>query len=250
MPTGGAVTIETRNVEVDEAFAGKHPQAAPGPYVMLAVTDTGCGMSAEVQSQIFDPFFTTKGVGRGTGLGLATVRAIVEQSGGFLSVASAPSQGSTFEIYLPALGASKPPTKPDRSAAVAPGGTETVLLVEDDESVRALMREILEEVGYTVLEASGGPEAVRLADEQSQPIDLLITDVVMPEMGGRQLVERLTLTRPGMKVLYVSGYTDDAVVHHGVLQADVAFLQKPFTLVGLAHKVRQTLDAPAPAPRV
>jgi PAS domain S-box-containing protein len=249
MPTGGEVIVETRNVEVDEAFAATHPGASPGSYVLLAVTDTGCGMSAEVRSRIFEPFFTTKRVGRGTGLGLATVRTIVEQSGGFLSVASKPGEGSTFGVYLPALDAPVPARELDLGAAAVPGGTETILLAEDDDSVRALTREILQEVGYTVLEAPSGAEAVRIAERYPQPIDLLITDVVMPEMGGRKLVERLALVRPGLKVLYVSGYTDDAVVLHGVLQADVAFLQKPFTIAAIARKVRQTIDAPAAAPR-
>jgi nitrogen-specific signal transduction histidine kinase/ActR/RegA family two-component response regulator len=239
MPSGGKLTIETATVELDETFA----ETRPGRYVLLAVTDTGQGMTPEVKARVFEPFFTTKGSGRGTGLGLATVRTIAEQNRGFVAVYSEPGRGSTFKVYLPTL---------DGSARVEPagltpggpvGGTETILLVEDEDAVRAVTRRILQGLGYTVVEASGGFEALRWAEQFAGTIDLLVTDVVMPDLGGRKLVEELTLVRPGLKVLYLSGYTDDAVVRHGVLHADVAFLQKPFTVEALARKVRQTLAA-------
>jgi signal transduction histidine kinase/CheY-like chemotaxis protein len=244
MPTGGKLTIETTNVDLDESVQGLHPQAAPGHYVMLTVTDTGSGMTPEVQARIFEPFYTTKGPGKGTGLGLATVRAIAEESAGFVSVNSEPGRGTTFKMYLPALGAIAPTERSAADLDAIPRGNETILLAEDEEPVRSLTCRILQQLGYTVVAASGGAEAIRLAEQHVGPIDLLVTDVVMPEINGRKLAERLTLMRPGLKVLFLSGYTDDAVVRHGVLQADVAFLQKPFAIEALARKVRQSLDLP------
>jgi len=220
------------------------PEARPGSYVLLAVTDTGTGITPEVRAHLFEPFFTTKELGRGTGLGLATVYGIVKQTGGFIVVNSEPGGGTVFKLYFPI--AEEPVStekKPPGTEAMATG-TETILLVEDEETVRLLVGTVLQQAGYTVLDASNGTVAFLLAGEHPGRVHLLITDVVMPEMGGRQLVERLTALRPDLKVLYLSGYTDDAVVRHGVLQAEVAFLQKPFTMAALTSKVRQVLDEP------
>jgi CheY-like chemotaxis protein len=244
MPAGGQLTIETRNALLEAAYAQTHAEVQPGPYVLLAVSDTGCGMDKETQAKIFEPFFTTKGVGKGTGLGLSTVYGIVKQSGGFIQVYSEPGQGSCFKIYLPRL---KEPAPADRGRSapfIIPGGTETILLVEDDERVRQLARMALEGVGYTLLEASNGAEALRLSAAHPGPIHLLVTDVVMPQMSGRQLAAQLSSARPALKVLYVSGYTDDAIVRHGVLEKGLVFLQKPFTPAVLARKVREVLGPP------
>jgi two-component system cell cycle sensor histidine kinase/response regulator CckA len=241
MPRGGKLTIETRDVELDAAYAATRPDVAPGPYVLLAVCDTGTGMTGAVMAHIFEPFFTTKEVGKGTGLGLAAVHGIVKQSGGHVAVYSEPGLGTTFKVYLPRVGPA--PAREERPAALPlPRGRETVLLVEDEEALRGLSRRILESCGYTVLEAGIGADALRVAEEHAGPIELLVTDVVMPGMGGRELSERLTAARPGLRALYVSGYTDDAIVRHGVLAAESAFLQKPFTPAALARKVREVLD--------
>jgi len=242
MPQGGKLTIETGNVDLDENYAAAHSEVKPGRYVMLAVTDTGCGMTPEVQARIFEPFFTTKEVGKGTGLGLATVYGIVKQSGGSVNLYSEPGHGTAFKVYLPAVEQTISTGDSQHGVKVTAHGTETILLVEDEDAVRSMTRLILQQFGYTVLEARRGAEAIRLCEQQQGKIHLLVTDVVMPEMGGRQLAERVTQLRPGIKVLYLSGYTDDAVVRHGVLQAEVAFLQKPFTMAALANKVRQVLD--------
>jgi two-component system, cell cycle sensor histidine kinase and response regulator CckA len=203
-------------------------------------------MTPEVKAHIFEPFFTTKGPGKGTGLGLATVYGIVKQSGGFIYVYSEPGHGTVFKLYFPVAEARVPAPRSFSGLKPTARGTETILLVEDEDAVRSLVRVALQQAGYTVLEANRGIEAIRLAQEHQGPVHLLITDVVMPEMGGRQLVEQLAPLKPDLNVLYLSGYTDDAVVRHGVLQADVAFLQKPFTMAALTNKVRQLLDdAPA-----
>ncbi len=242
MPTGGRLTIETRNVELDDEYARANPGARPGPHVLLAVSDTGCGMTDEVKARAFEPFFTTKGPGKGTGLGLATVYGIVAQSGGHVGIYSEAGARTTFKVYLPRAEGPVGGSKLKSGVLPPPRGAETVLLVEDDPGVRALSRHILAGCGYTVLEAGNGDEAAQAAVRHAGPIHLLVTDVVMPGQGGREVAEQLLERHPGLKVLYVSGYTDDAVVRHGVLHEAVNFLQKPFTPTGLAHKVREVLD--------
>jgi len=245
MPKGGKLTIETDNVYVDEAYASRHFSVTPGHYVVLAITDTGCGMNEATQSRIFEPFFTTKEVGKGTGLGLSTVYGIVKQSGGYVWVYSEVGRGTTFKIYLPRVDSPSEELKLRPAEVELRAGTETVLLVEDEETVRDMTREILQESGYQVLEARHGQEALRIAGQYPGAIHLMLSDVVMPQMSGRELAEQLTPLRKDMKVLYMSGYTDDAIVHHGVLEAGVAFIEKPFTPNGLARKVRETLNAAA-----
>jgi PAS domain S-box-containing protein len=242
MPRGGQLLLETKNVLLDEGYAQMHPGANPGAYVLLAVSDTGVGMSEQVKAHIFEPFFTTKEKTRGTGLGLATVYGIVTQSSGHIEVYSEPGVGTTFKIYLPRVDAE---TKAQRKpAAVDWQGTETVLLAEDDNVVRALARRSLERCGYTTLEARHADDALLVYERYRDRIDLVVTDVIMPgEMSGRDLAKRLVSLHPEIKVLYTSGYTDEAIVHHGVLEPGVAFLQKPFTPSSLAQKVREVLDA-------
>lgn len=243
MPQGGRLTVETRHVILDEAYHQLHRETLPGAYAMIAITDTGTGMDEATKVRIFEPFFTTKGEGEGTGLGMAVVHGVVRQSGGFIEVYSELDKGTVFKLYFPL---SEAPVSvaadASRVALVMSQGTETILLVEDEDSVRALSRHILESCGYIVLEASDGMEAVKVAEVHHETIHLVVTDVVMPLLGGRQLAERLETMRPGLKVLFLSGYTDDAVVRHGILQADVAFLQKPFSPTALAQKVREVLD--------
>jgi CheY-like chemotaxis protein len=210
---------------------------------MLAVSDTGAGMNQEVQAHLFEPFFTTKAVGKGTGLGLATVYGIVKQHEGHIWVYSEEGQGTTFKIYLPAITEGPAPTAGSRIDPALPTGSETILLVEDDEAVRDLARLVLETQGYTVLEAANGQQALQLAAHDTGPIHLLLTDVVMPGLSGNLLADQLALSHPNLKVLFMSGYTDEAISHHGVLASGVALLQKPFSPVVLAQKVRAVLDA-------
>ncbi len=245
MPNGGKLTIETQNVELDAAYVRGHISAQPGSYAMIAVSDTGVGMDAATQARIFEPFFTTKEIGKGTGLGLATVYGIVKQSGGWIWVYSEPGQGTTFKIYLPCVTEAVPPAAVTPAPPASVRGSETILLVEDDEMIRNLVPKVLKANGYRVLVAANGRDAERMAGQHEGPIHLLMTDVVMPGMNGREVAERLAAARAGLRVLYLSGYTDDAIVHHGVLEPGVAFLQKPFTPAVLGRKVREVLDSPA-----
>ena len=241
MPTGGRLTIETSNIQLDADYAISHASVEPGPYVMLTVTDTGCGMDDETKSRIFEPFFTTKGPGRGTGLGLATVYGVVKQSGGYIYVYSEQQHGTTFKIYLPRVSAPAENLATDKPPTAPSPGTETILFVEDEESVRELVSEYLKARGYHVLEAPDGITALEMADAYAGSIQLLITDVVMPKMSGRELAAKIATRRDQLKVLYISGYTDDSIFRHGVLEGGVSFLQKPFNLKDLAEKVREVL---------
>jgi PAS domain S-box-containing protein len=249
MPQGGELSIETSNVEVAEG-AGRQPNVLPGSYVKLLVADTGCGMEWETLARIFEPFFTTKKENEGTGLGLATVYAIIQQSGGSITVQSELEQGTTFAVYLPRVDEAGAGDRAHQDEAPMPSGKETVLLVEDEPMVRELVRNVLEDRGYTVLVARDAAEALLLSDRREGPIDLLLTEVVMPGRSGRELAEAFEAQGRPTRVLYISGYTDDAIVRHGVQQAETAFLQKPFTPGALARKVREVLDAPAPASAV
>jgi len=242
MPDGGKLTIGTANVDLDESFAQAHLGSVPGSYAMLAVTDTGVGMDAAVRAHLFEPFFTTKEVGKGTGLGLATVYGIVKQSGGYISVYSEPGHGSSFKIYLPRIATPAEPPAAALKGGPAPG-SETVLVVEDEPAVLTLSRRALEAQGYVVLAASDADAALRVVERHGGMIHLLLTDVVMPGLSGHELADRLTAQRPGIRVLYMSGYPGDAVVQHGTLPIGSAFLQKPFSPDGLARKVRDVLDA-------
>jgi signal transduction histidine kinase len=243
MPRGGKLTIETQNVYLGDEYAAQHIAVPPGPYVMLAVSDTGTGMDEKTKARIFEPFFTTKEVGKGTGLGLSTVYGIVKQSGGSIWVYSEMGKGTTFKIYLPRADGVVESDETRSVPAELPQGHETVLLAEDEEQVRRMTRTILEMNGYRVLEASSGNEALAIYKQHEGPIDLAITDVVMPQMSGRELAQSLEALRPGIKVLYVSGYTDDAIVRHGLLDEGIAFIQKPFTPEAFSRKVREVLDA-------
>ena len=245
MPTGGRLTIQTATAVLGAQDPVGFEAVEPGPYALLMVSDTGVGMDEETRAHIFEPFFTTKDVGKGTGLGLATVHGIVRQSGGHITVESEPGRGTTFAIYLPEVHGAPVPQEPSQALEDAPRGVETILLVEDEAEVRDLAHDILELGGYRVLEAATPEEAERICRDEQSPIHLLLTDVVMPHMGGRVLAERLTAARPAMRVLYMSGYTDDTIVHHGVLGQGSAFLPKPFTPNDLSRKVRAVLDAGA-----
>jgi CheY-like chemotaxis protein len=243
MPRGGKLTIETANVELDESYTRLHVDVKPGPYVMLAVSDTGDGMAEETRAHIFEPFYTTKEQGQGTGLGLATVHGIINQSDGHIWVYSEPGQGTAFKIYLPEIETDKQTHRPPEKSAGSTRGFESILLVEDENMVRDLAHRVLLDDGYSVLVTRNGVEALRICEQHPGPIHLLVTDVVMPGgLSGRELADRLTSLRPEMKVLYMSGYPDKAIVHHGVLEPGIAFLDKPFTPTALTQKVREVLD--------
>jgi len=244
MPRGGKLTIETANADLDENYFRKRglQEEKPGAYVMLAVSDSGIGIDKETQSHIFEPFFTTKEVGKGTGLGLSTVYGIVKQNNGFIWVYSEPGQGSAFKVYLPKAKGDAASEKKEQHPVTAPGGSETVLIVEDDDSLRKFSQRALQQHGYSVLEAENGEDALKVSEAYAGSIDLLITDVVMPGMGGKETAERLQPLYPRMKVLYTSGYTDNTIVHHGVLATGLNFLQKPFSPEALTRKVREILD--------
>jgi two-component system, cell cycle sensor histidine kinase and response regulator CckA len=240
LPKGGKVTIETANVFLDEPYAQQHVAVTPGSYIMLGVSDTGVGMDEETQAHIFEPFFTTKETGKGTGLGLSTVYGIIKQSGGNIWVYSEVGRGSAFKIYLPRTNEDVD-SKPQIMQGLA-RGTETILLVEDADIVRAMTKEILVSNGYNVLEADGGSQACVVAEQYKQTIHLLLTDVVMPEMGGYELAGHLQTIHPETKIIFMSGYTEDTIVNHGVLEEGTNFVQKPFTVSHLSKKVREVLD--------
>ncbi len=245
MPDGGRLTIETANVVLDDSYVGRHPDVRPGQYVLLQVGDTGKGMDAETLARVFEPFFTTKGR-KGTGLGLSTVYGIVKQSGGHLSAQSEPGRGTTFQIYLP-----REESLQEREAVPVPVPVsephgETILVAEDSDGVRRLVRQVLTRCGYSVLEARNGEEALSVAERHPGPIRLTVTDVVMPGMGGRLMADRLKSARPEMRVLFMSGYTEDAIVTKGVLQGGIDFLAKPFTPFALEQKVKEILGSPVP----
>jgi two-component system, cell cycle sensor histidine kinase and response regulator CckA len=242
MPEGGKITIETANVELDESYARTHSSVVPGQYVMLAVSDGGVGMDSETMTHIFEPFFTTKERGQGTGLGLSTVYGIVKQSSGSIWVYSEVGAGSTFKVYLPRVQESAAHPEPVASDTGSVRGTETILVVEDEEGVRSLVRETLKSFGYKMLEAQGAEHALSILQEYREPIHLLLTDVIMPQMSGKELAKRLPSFHPETTVLFMSGYTDNAIVRHGVLDATTAFLQKPFMPKILVRKVREVLD--------
>ncbi|MEI6042911.1 MAG: response regulator [Chloroflexota bacterium] len=247
MSNGGKFTLETANIKLDEDSGIQHIRVVPGQYAMLTISDTGVGMDLETRSHLFEPFFTTKEPGRGTGLGLSTAYGIVRQSGGHIWVYSEPGLGTIFKIYLPIT------SDPDEPAVLKPTssrlsrGCETVLVVEDEDGIRSLVRKLLQKSGYFVLEASHGIEALQVSEQYEDTIHLLLTDVVMPLMSGRELAERLALVRPNMKILYMSGYTREAIDHHGLLDPGLAFLQKPFTLSVLSQKIREVLEAEVPS---
>jgi len=242
MPNGGRLSICTANIEVDAAFCQSRPDAQPGEYVVLTVEDNGCGMSPEVQQHLFEPFFTTKPKGKGTGLGLSTIYGIVQQNRGFLTVRSEVGNGTSWRVYLPREHADIDQPSPEPVTA-PPRGSETILMVEDEEMLRNLVRRILERQGYQVLSASGGQEAVAEAKRHPARIDLLLTDVIMPDANGKQVYEQLRLQRPDIKVLFMSGYTGDAIAQHGLFDLDLPFIQKPFTIRNLAARVREILDS-------
>jgi CheY-like chemotaxis protein len=250
MPDGGEVTIETANVELDSKYARAHPDVSPGRYVLLSFTDTGVGMDPDTEAHAFEPFFTTKEPGNGTGLGLATVYGIVKQSSGSIYLYTEPGRGTTFKIYLPRV--EEEATAVTEAVTVRPAatGSATILVVEDNAAVREFCRRVLEEQGYTVLEAASGAAALPLAASHIGSLDLLVTDVVMPGMQGHQLADRLWADRPDMPVLYVSGFTEDSSLTNDISRREVAFLPKPFTAEALGRAVRDAIDRPRSAERL
>jgi two-component system cell cycle sensor histidine kinase/response regulator CckA len=246
MPQGGQLTIETGNVHLDEDYVAQHSGASPGMHVMVAVTDTGSGIDEETQKRLFEPFFTTKEPGRGTGLGLATVYGIVTQSRGSIWVYSELGQGSTFKVYLPVTTDETPVDEALETEPVSLSGTESVLVVEDQAEARAVICQTLRRRGYTVIEAANGPEAIIMGRQLDVTIDVMLTDVVMPGMGGKRVAELMRATRPHLRVVYMSGYTDSSIVNHGILESGVSFVQKPFATDTLLRKIREVVDAPPP----
>jgi two-component system cell cycle sensor histidine kinase/response regulator CckA len=251
MTRGGTITIETANVVLDLAYGRKKGVSLqPGPYVLLEVQDTGTGMDSDIRSHIFEPFFTTKELGKGTGLGLSTVYGIIKQSGGYIWVESQPENGTTFQIFLPQAEGQSVVQEGHPQAARLLQGSETILVVEDNELVRNLTREALKQYGYRVIEAPGGEQALKVIEEFQEKIDLLLTDVVMPGLNGRELADQILLSRPDIKVLYMSGYADNAIVQYGVLNSGLAFIEKPFSPETLAEMVRQIMNSgPFPTDR-
>jgi CheY-like chemotaxis protein len=245
MPKGGKLMLETANVTLDQTYAEQHPGIKPGPHVMLAVSDTGTGMDQETQSHLFEPFFTTKELGKGTGLGLSTVFGIVKQSGGSIWVYSELGKGTTFKVYLPRIDQAAPASAATGDAGRQLRGTETILLVEDSESVQKLICAVLAQQGYTVLTAGDGESALRLLHQHQGPLHLLMTDVVLPGMGGPEIAAQVSQARPGIKVLFCSGYTERGVIENGALASGSAFLQKPFTPESLGRKIRDVLEVRA-----
>jgi PAS domain S-box-containing protein len=241
MPNGGKLVIETANAELDDTYVRQHLGARPGPHVMLAVSDTGIGMDSETLSHIFEPFFTTKETGKGTGLGLSMVYGIIKQSNGYIMAYSEPGRGTTFKIYFPRTEESVSAHK--KTEEIIPGGSETILIVEDELALRELACVLLEDAGYTVLESFGVEDALETAKDVGRTIDLLLTDVVMPRMDGRELANQMVAIRPNLKVLYMSGYADDVIMHRGILTQGTVLVQKPFTKSTLLRKVRETLDS-------
>ena len=246
MPQGGRLTLETAPVVLDQAFVGAHPGSIAGAHVRLSIHDTGCGMGPDVLSHLFEPFFTTKEPGRGTGLGLSTVYGIVKQHRGYIDVTSEPGRGSAFDVYLPRIEARPAPERAAPRDRPRPGGRETVLFVEDEAALRDLMHRVLTKGGYTVLAAGDGVEALAMVEGHPGPIDVVVTDVVMPRMSGPDLAARLRARDPGIRILYVSGYTADQLRSQTDLGADATLLPKPFTSDGLLRKVREILDRPRP----
>lgn len=242
MPDGGSLVIETANIDLDEDYCSRHPHVQPGKFVLLALSDTGCGMSPDIKRHLFEPFFTTKTVGKGTGLGLATTFGIVKQAKGTIEVYSEPGRGTSFKIYLPRLSEPADRLITEKAGLKIPEGKETVLIVEDDAAVRELALTILQHLGYKVLSAANGGEAFLLAEKHKGEIDLLMTDVVMPGMNGRELAERITQLQPGIRVLFTSGYTENVIVHHGIVEKNLNFIGKPYTMQALAKKIRDVLD--------
>ncbi len=245
MPRGGRLTIRASNVELDESDKKKHDPVVPGRYVMLAIEDSGCGMDLQTQARIFDPFFTTKELGKGTALGLATVYGIVKQTGGYIWVYSEIGQGTVFRVYLPRTDKAAQSAEREQTELQELQGSETILVAEDSESLREMAQEYLESMGYNVIAAASGEKALQWAKEFDGPIHLLLTDVVMPEMSGPELANQLASLRPGMKIIFTSGYTDDAIARQGILDPEVAFIQKPYRPRALAKKIRQVLNGSA-----
>jgi CheY-like chemotaxis protein len=241
MTDGGTLTIETQAVELDDSNVGQHIGARSGPHIVLAVSDTGAGMDERTQKRIFEPFFTTKGIGKGTGLGLSTVYGIVKQSGGNILVTSEPGKGTMFKIYLPQIVGAEQEYKRRTEEGASLSGSETILLAEDEEIVRELARQVLEKQGYRVIAAPNGAAALMMSGSHQGPIHLLISDLIMPDIGGGELASRLVKLRPEIKVLYMSGYTGETIAHYGIVDSSVALLQKPFTLQELARRVRDVL---------